>query len=102
MHIVVVEIHVKPEKVEDFMSASLLNGQNSVREPGIDRFDILQQKADPTRFILYEVYQSPADADLHKLTDHYLKWKEMVADMMAEPRHGMPYVNLFPEDSDWN
>ena len=90
MYIVVVEIQVKPEKVEGFKSASLINGQNSVREPGIVRFDILQQKADPTRFILYEVYRSPADADLHKLTAHYLNWKETVTDMMAEPRHGTP------------
>lgn len=102
MHIVVVEVHVIPEKVNDFISASLLNGQNSVCEPGIIRFDILQQKADPTRFILYEVYKSSADADLHKSTSHYLKWKEVVAEMMAEPRHGTPYINLFPEDSDWN
>ncbi len=102
MHIVVVEIQVKTEKVEGFKSASLLNAQNSVSEPGIVRFDILQQKADPTRFILYEVYRSPADADLHKLTAHYLKWKETVADMMAEPRRGTPYLNLFPQDSDWN
>jgi quinol monooxygenase YgiN len=101
MHVVVVEVHVIPEKAEEFKQASLINAQNSIHEPGVVRFDVLQQKTDPARFILYEVYRTPADADLHKLTQHYLKWKESVAEMMAEPRKGTAHINLFPEDNAW-
>lgn len=102
MHIVVVEVHVVPEKVDAFKQASLVNAQNSLGEPGVARFDVLQQKADPARFILYEAYRTPADADLHKQTQHYFQWKETVAVMMAEPRKGTPHTNLFPDDTAWD
>ncbi len=101
MHIVLVNIHVKPEAIDAFKAASLENAKNSIREPGIVRFDILQQAEDPTRFILVEVYRKPEDQAKHRDTPHYQFWKDLVADMMAEPRVGVKYSNLFPADSDW-
>ncbi len=102
--VVVTGVHVvvKPEFVEAFAEATLENHRNSVQEPGNLRFDVLRSAADPTRFLLYEVYESQAAADAHKLTAHYLRWRETVAEMMAEPRVGVPYTVLAPLDpADW-
>jgi autoinducer 2-degrading protein len=101
MHIVLVYIHVKPESLEEFIDASQDNARNSIQEPGIARFDFLQNHDDPNRFILVEVYHTPEDAKKHKETAHYLRWRERVADMMAEPRLGVPHRNLFPADDGW-
>ncbi len=101
MFIVHVFVHVKPECVEAFKAASLENAQNSVQEPGIARFDVLQQQDDPTRFVLVEVYRTPDDPARHKETAHYQKWRDTVADMMAEPRSSIKYTNLFPDDRGW-
>lgn len=101
MLIVHVFIHVKPESVDAFMAASRSNAQQSIQEPGIARFDVLQQADDPTRFVLVEVYRD-ADAPVrHKETAHYAQWRDTVADMMAEPRSSVKYANLFPEDAGW-
>jgi len=99
MHIVLVNIHVKPDKLEDFVAATQVNARNSVKEPGVVRFDFLQQKEDPTKFLLVEMYRTPEDADRHKETTHYLVWRDTVAEMMAEPRLGVKYANLFPDDA---
>jgi len=101
MNIVLVHVHVKPEFVEAFKQASLDNASNSVKEEGVARFDVIQQVDDPTRFILVEVYKSIEASAAHKETAHYLKWRDTVADMMAEPRQGVKYSNVFPEDSGW-
>lgn len=101
MHIVIVSIHVKTEYIEEFKQASLENAANSILEPGITRFDVLQEKEDSTRFILYEVYQTADDQLRHRETAHYLAWREKVEKMMAEPRKGVAHVNLFPADKDW-
>lgn len=101
MNIVLVHVHVKPEFVDAFKQASLDNASNSVKEEGIARFDVIQQVDDPTRFILVEVYKSVEASAAHKETAHYLKWRDTVADMMAEPRQGIKYSNVFPEDSGW-
>ena len=101
MLIVHVYVHVKPESVEAFKEASLENARNSVQEPGIARFDVIQQQDDPTRFMLIEVYRTPEDPAKHKETAHYKRWRETVADMMAEPRHSLKYDNLFPDDPGW-
>jgi len=101
MLVVHVHVHVKPESVEAFRIASIENASNSVQEPGIARFDVVQQNDDPTRFVLVEVYRD-TDAPLrHKDTAHYLKWRDTVASMMAEPRSAIKYENRFPEDSQW-
>jgi autoinducer 2-degrading protein len=101
MFVVHVHVHVKPEFVEAFKQATLENARNSVQEPGIARFDVIQQRDDPNRFVLVEVYRSAADADRHKETAHYPVWRDTVADMMAEPRTSVKYTNLFPDDQDW-
>jgi autoinducer 2-degrading protein len=91
-----VHIHVKPERTEEFKRLTLENARNSLREPGVARFDFLQQKDDPSRFVLIEVYRTPEDPARHKETTHYLKWRDAVADMMAESRRGVSYEALFP------
>jgi autoinducer 2-degrading protein len=101
MFIVQVQVHVKAGLVEAFREATLQNASQSIRERGIDRFDVVQQLDDPTRFLLVEVYRRPEDADRHKETAHYKTWRNRVADMMAEPRQGVKYTNVFPTDERW-
>ncbi len=101
MQIVLVHVHVKPEYVEAFKQASIENASNSVKEPGIARFDFIQQADDPTRFVLVEIYRTADAPAAHKETAHYAKWRDTVAEMMAEPRQGIKYTNLFPTDENW-
>jgi len=96
MVVTCVHVHVKLEHVDDFIEASWANHEQSVQEPGNLRFDVLQSRDDPTRFLLYEGYASDAAAAAHKNTAHYLTWRETVADWMAEPRRGVPYIGLAP------
>jgi quinol monooxygenase YgiN len=102
MFIVHVFVHVKKERVDDFIKATLQNARNSVNEPGVARFDVVQQQDDPTRFVLVEVYRTPADPVKHKETAHYKKWKEAVEGMMAEPRSSTKFTNLFPGEDGWD
>ena len=101
MFIVHVHVHVKPEFIEAFREASLENARNSVQEPGITRFDVIQQADDPSRFVLVEVYRTPEAAAQHKETRHYAVWRDTVANMMAEPRSSVKYSNAFPSDEGW-
>ena len=101
MHIVHVNIHVKPDQIEAFKAASRENARNSVKEPGVARFDVIQETDDPTRFILVEVYRSVDAVLRHKETSHYQVWRDAVADMMQEPRLGVKFNNIFPDDSGW-
>ncbi len=101
MFVVHVYVHVKPGSVDAFKEASLENASNSVQEPGIARFDVIQQLDDPTRFVLVEVYRTPEDPARHKETAHYQTWRDTVAEMMAEPRSSVKYANLFPGDEGW-
>ena len=101
MLVVHVQVHVKPECVEAFKQATLANARESVREPGIARFDVTQQQDDPTRFVLVEAYRTPDAPAAHKATKHYETWRDAVAPMMAEPRNGVKHTNLFPDDSRW-
>lgn len=101
MFIVHVHVHVKPESVEAFREATLENARHSVEEPGVARFDLIQQLDDPTRFVLVEVYRTPEDPARHKETAHYETWRDTVADMMAEPRSSVEYANIFPDDQGW-
>ena len=96
MHVTLVHVRVNPENVDAFIAATRANHEASINEPGNRRFDVLQNPDDPTRFILYESYASPADAAAHKETAHYFKWRDTVAPMMAEPRRGEPMNGLFP------
>ena len=101
MQVTLVHVQVKPESVEEFRTATLENARHSVREPGIARFDVLQQSDDPTRFVLVEVYRDPRAPAAHKETAHYLAWREKVEPMMAEPRRSSKHANVFPDDRGW-
>jgi quinol monooxygenase YgiN len=101
MLIVQVFVHVKPDAVDAFAAATLENARNSVREPGIVRFDVVQQDDDPTRFVLVEIYRTPADPARHKETAHYLAWRDTVEPMMAEPRRSVKYHEVFPDSARW-
>jgi autoinducer 2-degrading protein len=101
MLIVHVHVRVQPERIDDFKAATLANAQASIREPGIARFDVVQQADDPSRFVLVEVYRTAAAPATHKETPHYAAWRDAVAAMMAEPRTSVKFGNVFPADSGW-
>jgi autoinducer 2-degrading protein len=101
MLVVHVHVHVKEDMIEEFKKISIENAQNSIKEPGVARFDVIQQNDDKSKFILSEVYRTPDDPAMHKETEHYKKWRDAVADMMAEPRFSIKFTNLFPEDFNW-
>ena len=102
MLIVHVFVHVKPQDVENFKAASVENASESVKELGVARFDVIQQADDPNRFVLVEVYRTADDPARHKETAHYQKWRDTVADMMAEPRGAIKYTNIFPNEKGWD
>jgi (4S)-4-hydroxy-5-phosphonooxypentane-2,3-dione isomerase len=101
MLVVHVQVQVKPECVEAFRAATVANAEASVKEPGIARFDVVQQNDDPTRFVLVEVYRDEQAPAQHKETAHYAKWRDTVAPMMAQPRSSVKFANVFPGDSGW-
>ena len=101
MLVVHVHVHVKPESVEAFKEASIENARNSVQEPGIARFDVIQQSDDPTRFLLVEVYRNQEATLKHKETAHYAAWRDAVSPMMAEPRSSVKFSAVFPGDEGW-
>ena len=98
MYVSCVTVFVKGDKVGDFIEATRKNHEGSLKEPGNLRFDVLQCTADPTRFFLYEAYESEEAAAAHKKTPHYLAWKSAVDPLMAKPREGVPHRVLFPGD----
>ena len=101
MLIVHVFVHVKPESVDGFKTATLVNARSSIQEPGIVRFDVIQQDDDPTQFVLMEIYRDADAPARHKETAHYAVWKDTVADMMAEPRRSVTYHEFFPDPARW-
>ena len=101
MHIVHVQVRVKPESVADFIKVTLENARASVQEPGIARFDVVQQQDDETRFVLVEVYRSAEAPAAHRETAHYLRWRDAVEPMMAEPRQRAIYKEVFPDPQGW-
>jgi quinol monooxygenase YgiN len=101
MLILHVHVHVKPEHLEAFHNATIQNAASSVQEPGIARFDVLQQADDPTRFVLIEVYRNLDATVKHKQTSHYNTWVATVTDLLAEPRTRVTYENIFPDDQGW-
>jgi (4S)-4-hydroxy-5-phosphonooxypentane-2,3-dione isomerase len=101
MLIVHVHVHVVPDGIAAFREASLANARASVQEPGVARFDVIQQEDDPTRFELIEIYRTPQAAAAHKATAHYATWRDTVAPLMAEPRSSTRYRAVFPSDPEW-
>jgi len=98
MHVIHVHVHVRPDAVDAFRDAALVNATRSLREPGVARFDVIQQQDDPARFVLVEAYRTSEAIAAHKETAHYAAWRDAVAPMMAEPRSSTKYTNLFPDD----
>src|SRR5262245_44811134 len=101
MLIVHVHVRVKTEFIEAFRQATLENARQSVGEPGIARFDVMQQADDPARFVLVEAYRTKEAPAQHKETTHYQQWRDTVAPMMAEPRTSVKFANVFPDDRNW-
>ena len=101
MLIVHVHAHVKPDAVAGFKQATIENARLSVQEPGVARFDVVQQHEDATRFVLIEVYRTTDAAAAHKETAHYAKWRDTVANMMVEPRQSFKYGAVFPDAQGW-
>ncbi|HEY1577655.1 MAG TPA: antibiotic biosynthesis monooxygenase [Terracidiphilus sp.] len=101
MLVVHVHVHVKPEYVEEFRQATVENARSSVQEPGIARFDVVQQLDDSTRFVMIEVYRTPEAPAAHKETAHYANWRDAVAPMMAESRQSVKFNAVFPDEQDW-
>ncbi len=102
MYVVCVQVHVKPEFVDDFIKVTKENHERTIRdEPGSVRWDLSQSEEDPTHFFLYEVYQTKDDFPRHQQTPHYLAWKAAVADWMAEPRVGTRFHSIYPADEKW-
>ena len=101
MLIVLVHVNVKSQFIEAFKEASLENASHSVKEAGVARFDVIQQTENPTKFVLVEVYKTAEAPAAHKETAHYARWRDTVAEMMAEPRQGVKYTNIFPGDDNW-
>jgi quinol monooxygenase YgiN len=98
MLIVHVHVKVKPDSIELFKQATISNAQQSLKEAGIARFDVVQQQDDPSRFVLVEVYRNADAPAAHKETKHYQTWRDTVAPMMAEPRFSVKFGSVFPED----
>jgi (4S)-4-hydroxy-5-phosphonooxypentane-2,3-dione isomerase len=102
MIVTCVYVHVKPDHVDQFLNATIVNHKESIKEPGNLRFDFLQQPDDPCHFMIYEAYDSEESASAHKDTAHYLQWRDNVANWMAEPRKGVRYHIIVPKDkTEW-
>lgn len=102
MFIAHVFVQVKEGMIEEFKQATVENAMNSIKEPGVARFDFVQQQDDPTRFVLVEVYRTEDDPAKHKETEHYKKWRDTVADMMLVPRYAIKYSNVHPNEEGWD
>jgi (4S)-4-hydroxy-5-phosphonooxypentane-2,3-dione isomerase len=100
MLVVHVHVRVRPERVEEFLAATLVNAKASLGEPGVARFDVIQDQADPAHVVLAEVYRDDDAAAAHKLTQHYAAWRDAVAEMMAEPRSSAKFAAVFPDGAE--
>ena len=96
MLVVHVHVRVRPGRAEDFLAATLVNARASLGEPGVLRFDVLRDQADPEHMVLTEVYRDDDASAAHKLTSHYATWRDAVAEMMAEPRQSTRFSAVFP------
>ncbi|HSH19567.1 MAG TPA: antibiotic biosynthesis monooxygenase [Draconibacterium sp.] len=101
MYIVHVNVHVKENFIDMFKILTVENAKDSLLEAGIVRFDIVQEHDNPAKFVLIEVYRSFEDTTKHKLTEHYMRWRDAVSNMMEEPRTSVKFYNVFPEDEGW-
>jgi (4S)-4-hydroxy-5-phosphonooxypentane-2,3-dione isomerase len=95
MGVLVVHVDV-PERVAEFLEATTVNARASVQEPGVVRFDVVQDQADPAHVVLVEVYRDAAAPGAHKATAHYAAWRDAVEEMMARPRASTRFAGVFP------
>jgi autoinducer 2-degrading protein len=97
-HMLVVHVHVRvrPGQADDFLAVTLDNARASLTEPGVLRFDVIQDQEDPGHVVLVEVYRDDGASAAHKQTAHYATWRDRVADMLAEPRRSEKYSAVFP------
>jgi autoinducer 2-degrading protein len=100
MFVTLVHVHVKAEHLPEFIAATRANREDSIREPGCLRFDVIQMVGEPARFVIYEAFRDEDAAKAHKATPHYATWRDAVADWMAEPRFGVRYDDLFPSTAE--
>lgn len=98
MLVVHVHVHVRPERVAEFLAATLVNARASVEEPGVLRFDVIQDRADPAHVVLVEVYRDEDATAAHKETSHYAVWRDAVAELMAAPRESTRFAAVFPTE----
>jgi (4S)-4-hydroxy-5-phosphonooxypentane-2,3-dione isomerase len=101
MQVIHVHVQVKPQSIEAFRQATVENARNSAREPGIARFDVIQDASNPAHFVLVEVYRHSDARAQHRATAHYQKWRDAVEDMIAEPRTSTEFRSVFPDDEGW-
>jgi autoinducer 2-degrading protein len=102
MLVVHVHVRIRPGQVGDFLAATLVNARASLAEPGVLRFDVIQDEADAAHVVLVEVYRDADASAAHKLTPHYAAWRDVVAEMMAEPRASTRFSAVFPpDDASW-
>jgi quinol monooxygenase YgiN len=101
MLVVHVHVHVKPDSIDAFREATVANATASLKEPGVARFDVIQDQSNLARFVLVEVYKTAEAPAAHKATAHYQTWRDTVADMMAEPRSSAKFDSVFPPESHW-
>jgi autoinducer 2-degrading protein len=100
MLVVHVHVWVRPDRVEDFLATTMVNARASLAEPGVLRFDVIQDQADPAHVVLNEVYRDEEAPTAHKLTPHYAAWRDAVAEMMAVPRESARFSAVFPADAE--
>jgi (4S)-4-hydroxy-5-phosphonooxypentane-2,3-dione isomerase len=101
MLVAIINVHVKSDFIEGFKTASLDNASNSVKEPGVIRFDVYQQSDDPSRYTLVEIYKTDEDVTRHRETTHYVRWRDTVTAMMVEPRTRTTHRIVYPVESEW-
>ncbi|HWC98080.1 MAG TPA: putative quinol monooxygenase [Candidatus Sulfopaludibacter sp.] len=101
MHILLVYCTIKPDQLDAFLAATLENASNSRKEAGVVRFDVIQEKDNPAKVTLIEIYRSPEGHAAHRESAHYLAWADKVQDMFAEPRSRTVYRNVSPSDQEW-
>ena len=100
MLVVHVHVRVRPGRAGEFLAATLVNARASLAEPGVLRFDVIQDEADAAHVVLVEVYRDADASAAHKLTPHYAAWRDAVAEMMAEPRASTRFSAVFPPDGE--
>jgi autoinducer 2-degrading protein len=97
MHMIIVRLDVKPDRVDDFLKLVSFNASESRKEPGNLRFDVVRSVDNPTLFRLYEVYRDDAAVRAHQATPHYAKWRAEIEALLLTPRISEKFTSVFPD-----